>query len=297
MSRQDAANVNQPGLLPLIIAGMVCLVIAGIIGYSGWLFYYSRYIVGTSGKSEMPPSLPVMPSGQPSSPMPCVSPSSSVEYANVRPVEEGIVALGGGDTGLPPRQEMVSAFAIAETEVTNQQYYEFISETGHRTPDEWKNGTFLPGTAQEPVTGVTWHDAVDYCSWLSNKIGTTVRLPNEAEWERAARGKENFKYPWGNEWKDSAATCKEMQGQVRAVKSYPDGRSPFGAYDMAGNVWEWIDEEAMSKKGETLKIIKGGAANDYCEFVSATTRAGISPHDKEKSLGFRYIVVRKVEAK
>jgi formylglycine-generating enzyme required for sulfatase activity len=150
---------------------------------------------------------------------------------------------------------------------------------------------------QEPVTGVTWQDAVDYCNWLSQQLGVTVRLPSEAEWEFAAKGTGNFKYPWGNEWKDSAAGCKENGGEKRAVKSYPDGRSPFGAYDMAGSVWEWTGEDDEFKDEEISeiikgKIIKGGSAVEGKEFVSATSRDILPPEETDMWTGFRYVVVR-----
>jgi formylglycine-generating enzyme required for sulfatase activity len=149
------------------------------------------------------------------------------------------------------------------------------------------------------VSGVTWQEAADYCSWLSGKVGATVRLPTEAEWELAARGPKNLKYPWGDEWDERAAAATESGGRVRAVKSFPAGRSPFGAFDMAGNVWEWVEDEATDEEGRpkteggaTLRVIRGGAATEPRAFVSATSRYEVRADKGSARLGFRYVVVR-----
>jgi formylglycine-generating enzyme required for sulfatase activity len=84
-----------------------------------------------------------------------------------------------------------------------------------------------------------------------------MRQLAEAEEGLAARGNEGLKYPWSDEWDERAAASTETGGRVRAVKSYPAGRSPFGAYDMAGNVWEWVEDEAAD--GEGRPKTEGGA--------------------------------------
>ena len=210
----------------------------------------------------------------------------------------GIFELGGTDSTLPAQRIAVDPFFISETEVTNQQYQEFLKETKHRSPGTWKDGDFPPGAANEPVTGVTWQDAVDYCQWLSTKLNATVRLPAEAEWELAARGPEGLKYPWGNEWDDRAAASEKKLGFVHAVKSYPAGRSACGAYDMAGNVWEWV-ADVRDSEGKTLpldnennRVIKGGAANEDPALISGASRNLIPKDYAGPFLGFRYVVLR-----
>ncbi|MFN7928208.1 MAG: SUMF1/EgtB/PvdO family nonheme iron enzyme [Blastocatellia bacterium] len=201
---------------------------------------------------------------------------------------------------IPLRKVAVSAFLIAETEVTNEQYFQFIKETNHKAPPDWKDGAYANGKANEPVVLVTWQEAADYCQWLSQKIGAEVRLPSEAEWELAARGKDNFRYPWGNDWDERAATSAETNGQIRPVKSYPQGRSGVGAFDLAGNVWEWVQDEALDtdgnpirKDGLTYRVAKGGAANEPKEFLTCSARSVLPPHKPRKYLGFRYVVIRK----
>jgi formylglycine-generating enzyme required for sulfatase activity len=150
------------------------------------------------------------------------------------------------------------------------------------------------------VTGVTWQDAVDYCEWLSKKIGATVRLPSEKEWVLAAAGPQNFKYPWGNEWNPRAANYKGSRGGVIvAVKSYPDFKSPCGAYDMAGNVWEWVSDDALDGNGKQFmsgsvvhKTLKGGSAGVRPEYLTTGARIHLAPGERDPWVGFRYVVMR-----
>jgi formylglycine-generating enzyme required for sulfatase activity len=213
-------------------------------------------------------------------------------------VAGALVELGGTDDQNPARKVSVEPFYISETEVTNQQYQEFVKETSYKPPPSWKENEFPPGAANEPVTGVTWQAALDYCQWLAKKTGTAVRLPSEAEWELAARGPENLKYPWGNDWDDRAAASENKSGFVHAVKSYPQGRASCGAYDMAGNVWEWVaDELDASGKIATgadshFRLIKGGAANEHRSLITATSRNVIPKDYSGVFVGFRYVVAK-----
>jgi formylglycine-generating enzyme required for sulfatase activity len=209
----------------------------------------------------------------------------------------GAVIEIGGDESTPAKKIAVDSFFIAETEVTNQQYQEFVRATGHKAPVEWKDGEFTAGAANEPVIGVTWQDAIDYCNWLSTKSKTTVRLPTEAEWELAARGSQGLKYPWGNDWDDRAAASEGKNGFVHAVKSYPAGRASCGAYDLAGNVWEWVSDDVKAGSAADTstqkRIIKGGAANENRDFITATSRNTLPQDHSSRYLGFRYVVSKK----
>ena len=294
------ADASQPSrLLPFSVASVICFSIAVILGYGGWYLFgtHNRHASGDVVEIRQTPS--AQPETTTSTPAPDEPQTPMLAPAGELPVMEGEVLLGGGETGLPLRREFVEAYAIAETEVTNDQYREFTQATGHKAPVGWKNDEFSPGSALEPVTGVTWQDAVDYCKWLSEKTGANVRLPTEAEWEHAARGKDNYMYPWGSEWNERAAASQESNGRVRAVKSYPAGKSPFGAYDMAGNVWEWVADEARDddgniviKDGVVWRIAKGGAASERAANVSAISRQRVPANAADPALGFRYVVLR-----
>lgn len=283
-------RATESRLLPLSIAGAVCFVLATALGYGGWYFF------GTHPETERPAPQQVVQNEPTPTPTPAAP--ARLAPAGELPVPGGDVGLGGD--GSPLRREVVRPFFVAETEVTNEQYREFVKARNYKAPSHWKDGEFPPGAALEPVAGVTWEDAVEYCKWLSTELGVEVRLPTEAEWELAARGREALKYPWGNEWDDRAADCAESSGRVRAVKSFPAGKSPFGAYDMAGNVWEWIADEARDEEGRprtqdgvTMRVIKGGSAKEKRAFVSATSRFDeFGPAHSSALIGFRYVVVR-----
>lgn len=150
------------------------------------------------------------------------------------------VARSYADTGVPvdwyrkeaPRTRLrVAAFRIARNAVTVGQWQAFASATGRR-PDE--------GPPDHPIVGVAWADAVAYCDWLASGIGQPVRLPTEAEWERAARGDDAREFPWGDDYRTGLANLVDLGiGGPAPVGSFPAGASPFGVLDMAGNVDEW----------------------------------------------------------
>jgi formylglycine-generating enzyme required for sulfatase activity len=149
-------------------------------------------------------------------------------------VPAGYFTMGSNDAEdeKPPHRVWVDAFYIEKYELTNQQYGEFMKATGHRPPVYWDQPRF--NAPDQPVVGVSWDDAMAYCTWVGR------RLPTEAEWEKAARGGlEGKKYPWG----DEEPTGRAIYGLDLSVgKPTPVGRcqpNNYGLYDMAGNAWEW----------------------------------------------------------
>jgi formylglycine-generating enzyme required for sulfatase activity len=139
----------------------------------------------------------------------------------------------GHRSNQPQRQVYLDSFAIDRTEVTQAAFAKFVTETGYRTAG-WHEAE-LEGHADEPAVGVIWREADAYCRWAGQ------RLPTEAEWEKAARGTDGRRYPWGNTWDPAYANTAESQhGGVLPVGSFPAGASPYGALDMAGNAAEWV---------------------------------------------------------
>ena len=140
----------------------------------------------------------------------------------------------GDDNEHPQHTVFLDAFYIDKYEVINAQYKQFMDATGHKAPAYWDDEKY--NQPNQPVVGVSWHEAVTYCKW------TGKRLPTEAEWEKAARGTDARKYPWGNDWDSSKCNSKGSGDEYKytaSVGSFPDGASTYGVMDMVGNAWEW----------------------------------------------------------
>ena len=158
----------------------------------------------------------------------------------------------------PQRQIYLDAFSIDRYEVTNAQYQRFALATGARTPEHWVGVDYPPWQADWPVTGVSWKEAMSYCTWASK------RLPSEAEWEKACRGPQASIYPWGNTWNPDLTNTGSDRSMLwppsveaiwllllappggavgphpQPVGSYPQGASAYGVLDLAGNASEWV---------------------------------------------------------
>lgn len=194
--------------------------------------------------------------------------------------------VGGDEYETPVRTIAVSPFFIGRTEVTNQEYQRFVTETGHRAPPHWQNGKFPANEANLPVVNVSWDDASDFAKWAGK------RLPSEIEWEFAARGTENRLYPWGNNWNQTSANAgRENGGRISEVGRFPNGASPFGVLDMCGNVWEWTSSSLVSYADNKVmapgKVIRGGAFNVPSVRATTTYRGVLPPERLGDKTGFR----------
>jgi formylglycine-generating enzyme required for sulfatase activity len=215
-------------------------------------------------------------------------------------IPAGVTVMGsdaGDPEDAPAHQVDLAAFEIDKFEVTNADFEVFVQATGHVTDAEqagkknWRD-SFGEGKENHPVVRVTWNDASAYCTWLDK------RLPTEAEWEKAARGTEGVRYPWGNEWDPAKANTKAsgLRG-TSAVGSFGAGASPYGVEDMAGNVWEWTADWyqaypgntiADAYYGETCRVTRGGGWFDDEPQVVAYNRNCADPVKTAiDELGFR----------
>jgi sulfatase modifying factor 1 len=210
----------------------------------------------------------------------------------------------------PPHKVYLNAFYIDKYEVTNAQYKKFVQATAHRIPensldpeyDLWeKDGSFPGEIAQQPVVNVSWNDAVAYARWAGK------RLPTEAEWEKAARGADQRRYPWGNEPPDKnrAHFAGSWAGEVhtyRAIDSFVNGASPYGIIQMAGNISEWVADwydphyyKLSPVKGPigpntgTYRVVRGGAFISPAFYLRCTDRDFDIPDDRSNSIGFRCV--------
>ena len=236
----------------------------------------------------------------------------------------------GEDNEKPVHTVYLDGFYIDQYEVTNAQFQAFVLATGYQTTaeskgrsyiytTEWEEvagarwnapqgpGSDLTGLMNHPVVHVSWLDAEAYCEWVG------LRLPNEAEWEKAARGTDGRTYPWGEGLDRSKANYGMIEGCcgpddsdgyffTSPVGSYPGGVSPYGAYDMAGNVWEWVadwvDEDYYARsparnptgpESGSDRVVRGGSWGREPYDLRAARRDSFSPEHTLGPYGFRCV--------
>ena len=249
-------------------------------------------------------------------------------------IPSGDFVMGSEDAELdekPAHRVHLDDFLIGVHPVTNAEYERFVRETGHRAPAIYElplvvtvggidrersfraNGQpyiWLDSAAPKdrlahPVTLVRWEDAIAYCAWLSGATGRIIRLPTEAEWEKAARGGlEGKRYPWGDGIDQNMAnfladpSSRAVRGTSQCRTYPPNG---YGLFDMAGNVWEWVHDwhsgsyyatsplraPAGPREG-TLRVVRGGSwlASDT-RMLSCSHRHKVPPDTYSYGIGFR----------
>jgi serine/threonine protein kinase/formylglycine-generating enzyme required for sulfatase activity len=208
-----------------------------------------------------------------------------------------IEGLGNSDE-YPQHTVFLNAYWIDKTEVTNAMYMQCITEGGCIRGQRYYHLDRLedPKYSNHPVVNINHAEADEYCNWVGK------RLPTEAEWEKAGRGANNSLYPWGSVIPNgSLANFNKNIGGTIKVGSYPDGVSPYGALDMAGNVWEWVSDKYLSSyysfspaenpKGPTDKnlaqyVLRGGSFKSNQSTILTTTR-GMYIDDAREDIGFR----------
>ncbi|MBI4671793.1 MAG: SUMF1/EgtB/PvdO family nonheme iron enzyme [Chloroflexi bacterium] len=211
-----------------------------------------------------------------------------------------------GDTDERPQHAvMLSTYRIARHPVTNAEYKRFVEEMKHQAPQEWRGNDYPEGEGNHPVVNVSWNDARAFCIWLTLKTGQTHRLPTEAEWEKAASWddakKLKRKYPWGDEFNAERCNTRESGiGTTTPVGIYAEGASPYGAMDMAGNVWEWCadwfgseyykdspKENPQGPASGEYRVLRGGSWYYDLVLARCATRLRIHPVIRFNYIGFR----------
>jgi iron(II)-dependent oxidoreductase len=200
----------------------------------------------------------------------------------------------GPEDEQPQHRVEVGEFSIDRTKVTHAQFAQFLNSAGlqgarggkyfdsddndarvHRRGERWLAD---PGYENRPVVEVSWIGAIAYCAAIKK------RLPTEAEWEKAARGTDGRKYPWGNDTPDpTRAHFNAGWNDFRDVGNFPKGRSPYGLFDMAGNGWEWVSSAYLpypydatdgreDLTREQVRSTRGGGQDSRAEELTTTQR-------------------------
>ena len=220
----------------------------------------------------------------------------------VIPEGEFLMGAGGADAledEKPQHPVWLERFEIDLHEVTTAQYAEFLAREQRAAPWQW-DLVDLTQHHDRPVIGVSWFDADAYCRWREQ------RLPTEAEWEKAARGSDARSYPWGNQVPDSGRAnfglgARFSYSQVLTpVRSYDQGRSPYGLYQMAGNVGEWVADwyaanyyelsPARNPSGPaegSFRVVRGGSWSDLPKYLLTYGRLRLTPETRNSYTGFR----------
>jgi len=204
----------------------------------------------------------------------------------------------GQDCERPVHRVWVDTFLLAATQVTNAEYTLFLGATGAPPPPFWGDPNF--NHRQQPVTGVSWFQAVRYCEWLSSQTGRSYRLPTEAEWEHAARGGlEQKNFPWGDAPPQSLPDyATRWQAGPEPVARYAP--SAFGLYDICDNVHEWcsdwyapdyyaVSPEHNPRGPETgqRRASRGGSWRHHIKVARCAARSSIPPEFQYADYGFR----------
>ncbi len=195
-------------------------------------------------------------------------------------------SLGSAETeDNKPHDVDLRPFLIGRYEVTNSEYLRFLRDTGRKPPQAWRKSAMQPGEKDRPAANISADEAIEFCKWLAGKIGLKLRLPTPDEWEAAAgfdsQPQAMRKYPWGAAFKKDAA---HLSGKSTVdVGSFKDDQSPFGSFDMAGNVCEWTCEPGGSF------TVCGGCYEDAGDEKAARChfRQSMPKDTRAASLGFR----------
>jgi formylglycine-generating enzyme required for sulfatase activity len=262
----------------------------------------------TATASAVPPTATATATATRTAAPPIVAPLSGMVH-----VPAGEFVMGGDEGGSderPVHAVYLDDFYVDKTEVTNAQFAGFLNERGNQEEGgaTWLHvedeacliaeidGQYRPknGYESHPVVEVTWHGAVAYCEWAGR------RLPTEAEWEKAARGTDGRTYPWGEGIDCDRANYGGCAGQAIEVGSLPSGASPYGALDMAGNVYEWVldwydgvyyaaspSSNPQGPVSGSCRSVRGGSWVNGEKRVGVTARFSNAPDNAINNVGFR----------
>lgn len=225
-------------------------------------------------------------------------------------IPEGMLHFPKGQNGKAQHEPVyVEHFHISKYPVTNAQFQAFINaQDGYGNEKWWDYSPEAAKWRQEnpepkpprfkgdnrPRETVTWYEAMAFCNWLSYKTDLKITLPTCVQWQRAARGDDDRLYPWGNHFDVELANTRESKIKMTTlIVRYDKSLSPFGVYDMAGNVWEWCldagPKDSREQEGEDVRAIFGGSFISDCKRAETTFHFNLNPEYHYATIGFRLV--------
>jgi formylglycine-generating enzyme required for sulfatase activity len=240
----------------------------------------------------------------PGTPTPPASPSTDEAEMVYIPAGEFTMGHDGDYDTKPVKRINLPAFYIDKYEVTNKRYKRFIDATGYKVPWsqdpaaapfiwDWQKRMYPEGKGDDPVVLVSWEAAKAFAAWAGKS------LPSEAQWEKAARGANGNIYPWGTTWADGKANTSESHvRQTAPVGMFKEDVSPYGVYDMGGNVSEWVEEWFAPYPGNPLlsyverekyKVLRGGSWDYAHSIATGHHRQYATPQSQMTAIGFRCV--------
>jgi formylglycine-generating enzyme required for sulfatase activity len=302
-SREAAAKATQALLSKLKIPALVLVI--GVVGYFLWQGISSLIPVAPDATNTPTATMTLAPTKTKTptptkilTPTPTLEPEPGATMTGKKGetlvyVPKSEFTMGSKDfSDAPVHNVYLDAFWIDQFEVTNEMYAKCVADNSTCAEPSNTNHFSNASYANHPVVYVDWEMAKTYCNWAGGD------LPTEAQWEKAARGADERTYPWGND-----APSKDLLnyngdvGDTTPVGSYESGKSPYNAYDMAGNVWEWVNDwydvypdgnkSASTDFGQTYRVLRGGAWGSYDNGVRSAYRFWHFPSLTYNSIGFR----------
>jgi serine/threonine protein kinase len=288
-SQPPKKSAFSPLILAIIgIAGAFILISGGLFG---------AYMLGAFGGKTVGNTnvLPNVSNSNNSTPAPV--------KAEMVKIPGGKFTMGRNDgtpLEIPEHEVTVKDFWLDKTEVTNAEYFEFITATGYNPPRHFENGKPISGDSNTPVRFVSIDDVTAFAAWRSKRDNLTYRLPTEEEWEYAARnGSQDNLYPWGDKFEEGFAVINRSNTAPEAVGLKSEGANKWGVVDLIGNVWEWTGSKPFLYPGSkgTLKeteephyMVRGGSADQKTSGkipITSTFRIDFPGSRRDATVGFR----------
>jgi formylglycine-generating enzyme required for sulfatase activity len=207
------------------------------------------------------------------------------------PALDAIVELPAGTYRLGERDEerevALGRVLIGRWPVVNAHARRFFEASGRRPGPALAARLDAPALGDHPVTDFSFDDATAFCRWATAELGRPVRLPTGDEWEAAARGGDGLDWPWGDVFDPERCACVEAGcGWTVPVTAHPDGAGPFGAEQLAGNVWEWVAD----RREDGWRTVRGGSWLDHAWGVRASRALAADPDRATPTTGFRLAI-------